>query len=51
MNHDEEKWQEKVQPLKPVSRCPKCGSLSLSYARGKLKCGECGFEQDIPRLK
>jgi len=51
MNHDEKRWMEKAGRIQPTTRCPECGSLSLAYASGKLKCGKCGFEQDMPRLK
>ncbi|HLC96026.1 MAG TPA: hypothetical protein VJH97_01780 [Candidatus Nanoarchaeia archaeon] len=30
-----------------VKRCPKCGSLSLSYVSGRLLCSKCGFGQDV----
>lgn len=51
MNHDEEFIKKKMEKFSVVKKCPKCGSLSLSYADGKIKCSECGFEQDLPKIR
>jgi len=45
MNHDEEDW--KKQKFKVVQKCPKCGSLSLKFIEGKIRCESCSFEQDV----
>ena len=49
MNHDEELF--KKEKFSVVKKCPKCGSLSLVYEEGKIKCSKCGFEQGLPRIK
>ena len=50
MDHDEEDWKEQLEKFKIVQRCPKCGKLSLKFAKGKLKCSSCSFEQNIGEI-
>ena len=50
MNHDEEDWKKQLEKFKIVQRCPKCGKLALNYIEGKIKCSNCGFEQNIKNL-
>jgi len=50
MNHDEEGWKEQLEKFKMVQKCPKCGNLSLSFVEGKIKCTNCGFEQNVKNM-
>ena len=43
-------WKRDLEKINIVKRCPKCNSLSLVHIKGKIKCTNCGFEQDIPDL-
>ena len=51
MDHDEEDWKKQIEKFKIVQRCPKCGKLSLKFAEGKIKCSDCGFEQNVGEIK
>ncbi len=51
MNHDEEWLRKKFEKVSVVKKCPKCGSLSLTYKEGKLHCSECGFTQNVEKVK
>ena len=51
MDHDEEDWNKQIEKFKIVQRCPKCGKLSLKFAEGKIKCSDCGFEQNVGEIK
>jgi len=48
MNNDEEDWKKQFEKFKVVQKCPKCGQLALKFVEGKIKCSDCGFEQNIP---
>jgi len=50
MNHDEEDWKKQLDKVKVVQKCPRCGKLSLKFVEGKIKCSECGFEQDTKQI-
>ncbi|MBS3132017.1 hypothetical protein J4212_06290 [Candidatus Woesearchaeota archaeon] len=44
-------WKEEFEKFRIIQKCPRCGSLALSFVDGKLLCGECGFEQNIGQIK
>jgi len=50
MNHDEEDWKKQIEKFKVVQKCPRCNELSLKYIGGKIKCGNCGFEQNVKNI-
>ena len=53
MNHDEEDWKKKLEEVSVVQRCPKCGSLTLSYdkSQNKIKCSKCNYEQNMEKME
>ncbi|MBW2976725.1 hypothetical protein KY347_04735 [Candidatus Woesearchaeota archaeon] len=50
MDRDEEEWKNQLEKFKVVQKCPKCGELSLKYFEGRIKCTNCGFEQDAKSI-
>ena len=50
MNNDEEDWKKQFEKFKVVQKCPKCGQLTLKFVEGKIKCSDCGFEQNIGEI-
>jgi len=51
MNPDEEDWKKQLEKFKVVQRCPRCNELSLKFGQGKIKCSNCGFEQNVGEVK
>lgn len=50
MNPDEVDWKRQLENFKVVQKCPKCGELSLRFVEGKIKCGNCSYEQSIKNI-
>ena len=50
MNHDDEDWKNQLGKFKVVQKCPRCGKLSLGFDNGKIKCSDCGYEQDTKNI-
>ena len=44
-------WKRQIEKFKVVQKCPRCGELGLKYSQGKIKCDNCGFEQNIGEIK
>ncbi len=36
-----------VEKFKVVKRCPKCNGLGLTFNEGRIKCQNCGYEENI----
>ena len=51
MNHDGEKFENKIRKFSVVQECPKCGQLSLAFRKGKIVCASCGYNEDIPMVR
>ena len=47
MNDD---YEKNFRKFSVYQRCPRCSKLSLHSANGKIICGSCGFEQNIPSI-
>ena len=44
-------FESEIEKYKLIQKCPKCNSLELTFARGALHCGNCGFEQKVPSIE
>ena len=51
MNHDEPKFEEKLQKFSVVQECPRCRKLSLSFRENRILCSNCGYEEKIPAIR
>ena len=51
MNHEEEDWKRQIEKFKVVQKCPKCNEITLKFIEGKIKCSNCGFEQNVGEIK
>jgi len=51
MNHDEEDWKRQIEKFKVVQKCPNCNELGLRYKMGKIRCPNCGYEQNIANIE
>ena len=51
MNPDDEDWKKQFDKFKVVQKCPICGQLTLKFVDGKIKCSNCGFEQNVGEIK
>ncbi len=50
MNHDNGDWKKDLDKIRVVQKCPRCNELALGYAQGKIKCSNCGFEQNTREI-
>jgi len=47
MEDNESYWKKQIEKFKVVQKCPRCNELRLKYGDGKIKCSNCGFEQNV----
>ena len=43
-------WKRQIEKFRVVQKCPRCNELGLKYSQGKIKCDNCGFEQNIGEI-
>lgn len=49
MNNED--WKQNINKFKIVQKCPRCRELSLMHENGKIRCSNCGFEQNIGEIQ
>jgi len=50
MNNDNADWKNDLDKTKVVQKCPRCNEMGLRYVSGKIKCYNCGFEQNVREI-